>query len=181
MVLVFQVVQLLLLTAANVHACMFQHSWPTSTRFSYSQTSQLQRQQLILITFTYLHTLVINVPVAWSDHSIVDPNRVPLFTLSKPRFCPPAPKPQPINSLVIPNLLLYSSFTCCCAIITSIPAPSIIKIISPQHCPPHPLPPARPTHPPGRPNLRPVSMDHGSASHRSCVACAHPTAPPRPT
>lgn len=26
-------------------------------------------------TFIYLHTLVTNVPLAWLDHSIVDPNR----------------------------------------------------------------------------------------------------------
>ena len=39
-------------------------------------TSQLQRQQLILYRladFVYLYIPVMIVPVAWSDHSIVDP------------------------------------------------------------------------------------------------------------
>ena len=60
-------------TAANVNACMAYHLWTTSVQLSYIQTSQSQRQQLILFTFLYLQTLALHVPVAWSDHSIVGP------------------------------------------------------------------------------------------------------------
>ena len=43
----------------NVNACSSQRSWPTQIQLSYSQTSQPQ------FTSLYLHTAVLNVPVAW--------------------------------------------------------------------------------------------------------------------
>ena len=61
----------LLLAAANVNACMSQRSWPTTLQLSYSQTSQLQRQQLIFVLPDICSALVIHVPVAWPNHSIV--------------------------------------------------------------------------------------------------------------
>ena len=54
--LLFQVVQLFLCAAINVDACLSQRLWPTQIQLSYSQISQLQRQQLfVLLLYSCIH------------------------------------------------------------------------------------------------------------------------------